>query len=203
MSTTIPARVNPPLLEWARKEAGFTREEVAQRIKRPVDTLRAWEEGEAQPTLRQAEGLAKLYDRSFSIFSPAVSAGASPFSVRVSQATGGSSRSERPELRAAIRRLVQRRRIAIHLCAELGDEPPEFRLRAHLQDDPEAIGHATREALRVPMATQQGWASEFVAYRAWREAVERLGAGLSVSRKGYWRGPRHFDSAFSFASCGN
>src|SRR5260221_6733150 len=69
MPATIPAMVNPLLLVWAREQAGFTREEAAQRSKRAVDTLRAWEEGEAQPTLRQAEALAKLYELSCSICS--------------------------------------------------------------------------------------------------------------------------------------
>ena len=163
------------MLEWARKEAGFTREEAAQLIKRPIDTLRAWEEGKVQPTLRQAEALAKLYDRSFSVFSLPSPPALPPLASEYRRLPGVRAGAERPELRVAVRRLVQRRRIAVHLYAELGEEPADFPLRAHLRDDPETVGHTVREALSVAVPIQMAWASEFVAYRAWREAVERLG----------------------------
>lgn len=167
--------VNPLLLVWAREQAGFTREEAAQRSKRPVDTLRAWEEGEAQPTLRQAETLAKLYDLSFSIFSLPSAPQLPPLAAEYRRLPGVRAGEESPELRTALRRLVQRRRIALHLYGELGDEPIDFPLRAHLREDPQAVGGAMRAALNIPVSTQLDWASEFVAYRAWREAVERLG----------------------------
>jgi len=166
--------VNPRLLVWAREEAGFNREEAAQRAKRPVAVLRAWEEGETQPTLRQAEALAKLYDFSFSIFSLPAPPQLPPLAAEYRRLPGIRAGTESPELRAAIRRLVQRRRIALHLYAELGDEPIDFPLRAHLREDPQDVGEAMRAALGVPVSAQLDWVSEFVAYRAWREAVERL-----------------------------
>jgi Zn-dependent peptidase ImmA (M78 family)/transcriptional regulator with XRE-family HTH domain len=175
MPAPIPAMVNPLLLVWAREEAGFTREEAAQRTKRPVKALRAWEEGETQPTLRQAEGLAKLYDFPFSIFSLPTPPRLPPLASEYRRLPGVRAGAEPPELRAAVRRLIQRRRIAVHLYAELGDEPVDFPLRAHLREDPQDVGESVRAALRIPIATQLGWASEFVAYRAWREAAERLG----------------------------
>jgi transcriptional regulator with XRE-family HTH domain len=113
---------------WAREEAGFTREEAAQRIKRPNDTIRAWEEGETQPTLRQAEALAKIYDLPFSIFSLPAPPHLPPLAAEYRRLPGVRAGEESPELRAAVRRLVQRRRIALHLYAELGDEPIDFPL---------------------------------------------------------------------------
>jgi Zn-dependent peptidase ImmA (M78 family)/DNA-binding XRE family transcriptional regulator len=175
MPATIPAMVNPLLLVWAREEAGFTREQAAQRIKRPVDTLRAWEEGERQPTLRQAETLARLYDRPFSVFSLPAPPRLPPLAAEYRRLPGIRAGAESPELRSVVRGLVQRRRIALHLYAELGEEPVDFSMPAHLREDPEAIGQAMRAAVSIPISTQLGWASEFVAYRAWRQAVERLG----------------------------
>jgi Zn-dependent peptidase ImmA (M78 family)/transcriptional regulator with XRE-family HTH domain len=175
MPATIPAMVNPALLVWAREEAGFSQEGASQRIKRSIDTLRGWEEGKTQPTLRQAEALAKLYDRSFSVFSLPAPPQLPPLAAEYRRLPGVRAGSEPPELRAAVRRLIQRRRIALHLYAELGDEPVDFPLRAHLKEDPQLVGEAMREGLGIPISTQLGWESEFVAYRAWRETVERLG----------------------------
>ena len=166
--------VNPLLLVWAREEAGFTREEAAQRIKRPSDAIRRWEEGETQPTLRQAEALAKIYGLPFSIFSLPAPPQLPPLAAEYRRLPGVRAGAESPELRSAVRRLVQRRRIALHLYAELGDEPIDFPLRAHLREDPEAAGVSLRAALGIPVSSQLGWESEFVAYRAWREAVEGL-----------------------------
>jgi Zn-dependent peptidase ImmA (M78 family)/DNA-binding XRE family transcriptional regulator len=166
--------VNPLLLVWAREEAGFTREEVAQRAKRSVEALRAWEEGEAQPTLHQAEALAKLYNLPFSIFSLPTPPQLPPLAAEYRRLPGIRAGAESPELRAAIRQLVQRRRIALHLYAELGDEPIDFPLRAHLREDPQTVGQAIRAALGIPITAQLNWESEFVAYRTWRQAVERL-----------------------------
>ena len=48
-------QVRPELLRWARERAGFSLEALARRIPQ----LPAWEQGEAQPTLRQMEKFAK------------------------------------------------------------------------------------------------------------------------------------------------
>jgi len=48
-------QVRPELLRWARERAGFSLEALARRIPQ----LPAWEQGEAQPTLKQMEKFAK------------------------------------------------------------------------------------------------------------------------------------------------
>jgi transcriptional regulator with XRE-family HTH domain len=48
-------QVRPELLRWARERAGFSAEVLARRIPQ----LRAWERGEANPTLKQLEKFAK------------------------------------------------------------------------------------------------------------------------------------------------
>jgi transcriptional regulator with XRE-family HTH domain len=69
MAKSIPAIVTPRLLKWAREEVGFSVEEVAEKLKRTVEELQSWETNkETPPTLRQAEKLAKLYQKSYSVF---------------------------------------------------------------------------------------------------------------------------------------
>ena len=43
--------VNGSMLEWARVEAGYALEQVAEKLRQSVEKLRAWESGEAQPSL--------------------------------------------------------------------------------------------------------------------------------------------------------
>jgi transcriptional regulator with XRE-family HTH domain len=68
MAASIPALVNPPLLVWVREEAGYSPDEAAERVRVPVEKLRAWASGEKQPTLRQAERLAAIYHRPMPVF---------------------------------------------------------------------------------------------------------------------------------------
>ncbi len=51
----IRAPVNPDILRWARERAGIAQEELAARFKK----LPEWEDGQTQPTLKQAEAFAR------------------------------------------------------------------------------------------------------------------------------------------------
>ena len=51
----IRAPVNPSLLRWARERAGVAQEDLTAKFKK----LPEWEDGQAQPTLKQAEAFAR------------------------------------------------------------------------------------------------------------------------------------------------
>ena len=53
----IRAPINPELLSWARERAGVAQEDLAAKAK--FKKLPEWEDGLAQPTLKQAEALAR------------------------------------------------------------------------------------------------------------------------------------------------
>jgi len=169
--------VNPPLLVWAREEAGYSLAAAAERAGQgfTLAKLQAWESGDAQPTLNQAQRLARIYERPLSVFSLPAPPQLPPLATEYRRLPGVQPGAELPELRLGIRRLVHRRRLALHLYAELGDDPPEFHLRAHLRESVEAVGQRLRAALAVSLSEQFGWVSEFAAFRQWRTAVERLG----------------------------
>lgn len=167
--------VNGPMLEWARVEAGYALEQIAQKIHQSVEKLRAWETGAAQPTLPQAERLAKLYERPLGLFSLSSPPQIPPLATEYRRLPGVRPGGEPPELRLAVRRLVHRRRLALNLYADLGDDPTEFTLRTHLREDVEEVGERMRTALDISVADQLRWVSEFAAFRTWRVAVEHLG----------------------------
>lgn len=53
------AFVSPALLRWARERRRFTVSEAAEKLSVKLETFNAWENGEARPTLRQAQDLAQ------------------------------------------------------------------------------------------------------------------------------------------------
>jgi Zn-dependent peptidase ImmA (M78 family) len=175
MGTRIPALVQPPLLIWAREEAGYSLEQAARLIKFPADKLLSWETGEAQPTLRQAERLAKLYHRPFSVFCLTAPPKTTPLAADYRRLPGVKPGAESPELRLALREMIRRRQVAVNLVYELGDEPETFNFQAHLKESPEDVAERLRETLGIDIPTQVGWNNEFQAWREWRAAIERLG----------------------------
>jgi Zn-dependent peptidase ImmA (M78 family)/DNA-binding XRE family transcriptional regulator len=172
-SDTIP--VNPSLLAWAREESGYGLERVAKRLQVKEERVAAWEKGERQPTFRQVEELAKFLHRPLSIFYLSRPPQLPPLGAEYRRLPGVEPGHESPELRLALRQMLNRRENALNLMEELGEPVPEFNLRAHLKDSPVEVGQQMREASGIDSMTQLDWSNEWRAWSAWRAAIEGLG----------------------------
>lgn len=62
------AFVTPEILKWARRTARMSAEEAASKVLVLAEQIEEWESGASQPTIRQAEKLAKAYKRPFALF---------------------------------------------------------------------------------------------------------------------------------------
>ncbi len=62
------AYITPNVLKWARESARMSVEIAATKVSVSPDKLKEWEDGLSQPTIRQAQTLAKAYKRSFALF---------------------------------------------------------------------------------------------------------------------------------------
>lgn len=62
------AYITPSILKWARESARMTEEVAAAKVSVSIDKLKAWENGISQPTINQAQILAKAYKRPFALF---------------------------------------------------------------------------------------------------------------------------------------
>lgn len=62
------AYITPKVLIWARESARMSLEAAAAKVPVAPDRLKEWEEGLSQPTIKQAETLAKAYRRPFALF---------------------------------------------------------------------------------------------------------------------------------------
>jgi Zn-dependent peptidase ImmA (M78 family)/DNA-binding XRE family transcriptional regulator len=177
MARSIPALVNPPLLVWAREEAGYpTPEAAAKKVGVSADKLRAWEtEGsESRPTLRQAEKLAAVYHRPMPVFylsSPPESVAPAAEYRRLPGVTAG---KESPSLRLALRELRRRREVALELLEENEEPLPPFALSARQNESADIVGERLRDALGVSPEEQRGWKNEYQAWRTWRDRAENL-----------------------------
>lgn len=176
MAASIPALITPALLKWARKESGYDPEPAAKRAGVPTDKLLAWEQGDAKPTLRQAQALAKFYHRPLGVFFLPQPPSLPPLAAEYRRLPGIEPGAESPELRLAIRVMSQRREVALQLSGELDHAVSYFNLALHPSEPTEATGARVRSALGVTIEEQLKWQNEWQAWRRWRGAVEGMGA---------------------------
>jgi len=62
------AYITPNVLRWARESARMTEKIAAAKVSVSIEKLNEWEDGTTQPTIRQAQTLAKAYKRPFALF---------------------------------------------------------------------------------------------------------------------------------------
>ena len=76
MAKPIRALVNPDLLVWARKTAGYSDTSIpAKKIRVAAATLESWERGKSLPSLAKARKLAETYKRLLPCFYAACAGG--------------------------------------------------------------------------------------------------------------------------------
>lgn len=175
MRTSTPALVNPSILTWARQESGYPLEPVAKRLSVKPERLLAWERGDLKPTVRQAQGLAKLYRRPFGVFFLPEPPTLPPLAAEYRRLPGIRPGVESPEFRLALRVMSHRREVALNLSEELGVGVGDFNFTVHLSESTAAVGAQIREVLGISVDEQLGWTSDWQAWRRWREAVEAAG----------------------------
>lgn len=62
------AYITPNVLKWARESARMSEETAAAKVAVTLEKFKEWEEGISQPTIIQAQKLAKAYKRPFALF---------------------------------------------------------------------------------------------------------------------------------------
>lgn len=132
MSIQPAITVNPSLLIWARQQSGYGLDRVAKRLQVKEERIAEWEAGERQPTLRQVESLARMFHRPLSVFFMPRPPQLAPLAMEYRRLPGVEPGHESPELRLALPQMLARRENALNLMEELGQEIPEFTLRASL-----------------------------------------------------------------------
>lgn len=169
---------NPEVIRWARSRAGLTLEDVADRLNKSPDDIRAWEEGEAAPTFLQLEKLANsVYDRPVGLFffpEP-------PDEEPPEHEFRTLPEAEIERLPSEVRLELQRVRALLISIRELSDgsNPAEQQIwrdiSASVGDDLEDLAMEIREYLEVDLRTQQQWSSTRDAMSNWRRVVEDAG----------------------------
>lgn len=170
--------VQPSVLQWARTTAGLELEEVAEKMKRPLDEVLAWESGDSAPTYVQLEKLAyQLYKRPLALFflpgPPAGEKDSIDFRTL--------PKSEEEALHGDTRYQIRLAKYLQLSLVELNDGKnpivdPIFRaIRLKRTSDVVNSAAMIRRRLGVSLDDQQHAKSMDHALKMWRRAVEEAG----------------------------
>jgi Zn-dependent peptidase ImmA (M78 family) len=173
----VKAKINPALLVWARKSAGYDIEEAATKLNVNLDRLIEWEtdDEEEVPSIPQLRKMAELYKRPLAVlYLPEPPLSFLPMHDFRRLPEHGLRRFS-PGLTLEIRAAHQRRTLALELFDEDGDRPQSFSLKATINTKAEDVAVAIRKALAIDYKLQSGFKDHITAFRAWRSRVEDLG----------------------------
>jgi Zn-dependent peptidase ImmA (M78 family) len=178
--------VNSKILQWARERAGYTVDEVAVRLKKPVDVVRAWEGGTDAPTFRQLEEMADgLYKRPVALFFfPQPPDEPEPRAAFRTLSPADLERLQ-PDMRYALREALGYQESLRELT---GGRNPATRLITQdfaVEEVPslDALAAAVRQYLGVSLSDQAEWASSEESFKNWRERIED--AGVFVFKRAF------------------
>jgi Zn-dependent peptidase ImmA (M78 family) len=177
MPHSIMALANPKLLRWARESAGFELPEAARKLKvaRSEDRLRAWESGEANPTIAQLRRLAEIYKRALAVFYLPDVPPELPPPRDLRRLPSQRRREFSPALRLLIRRVREQQEWARDLQEESEANPPAFVGSASLEDGVESVASKARSVLGVRVEDQAQWSATDDVLRDWIDACESIG----------------------------
>ncbi|TVR71903.1 MAG: ImmA/IrrE family metallo-endopeptidase [Marinilabiliales bacterium] len=140
------AYINSRVLKWARESAKMQVEVAASKASVPVSKLEKWEEGLSQPTIRQAQNLAKAYRRPFALlFLPDIPVDFQPlqdFRRKGSKTLGTASVF-------IIREIQQKQAWISEVNEENGEPKVPFIGKFSVTDDPVMVARDILETLEI------------------------------------------------------
>ncbi len=175
MTTTAMPTVNPSVIAWALNDSGYEPERVAKRLSVSPERVRAWAAGALKPTIRQVQNLAAFVRRPVTVFFLAAPPSVPPLAAEYRRLSGVTPGRESPELRLALRQMINRHERAVELSDELGIDPAALNVQAIHNEAPQAVAARLRSRLRIAEADQLALRDGWQAWRHWRSAVENSG----------------------------
>ncbi|HQE93361.1 MAG TPA: XRE family transcriptional regulator [Anaerolineae bacterium] len=179
------AKINPLILQWARRRLDLTEEQLAQKIglgAKP-QRLQVWERGQEFPTFRQAQALAHVLHIPFGylfLSNPPTTALPIPDFRTLPESERG---KYSPELEDVLNDALRKRDWLRGRRIEESQPPLPFIGKFSMDDSPQVISAAIRHALALPVPTARDVKSTDEHLRFLVRQAEY--AGIMVLQSGY------------------
>lgn len=179
------AYITPNVLRWARESARMTEKIAAAKVSVSIEKLNEWEDGTTQPTIRQAQTLAKAYKRPFALFFL-------PEIPRDFQPLQDFRKSGSKELTTSsvfiIREIQQKQAWISEVYADNNEEKLSFVGKYSVKDNAEAVAEDILKTLQINPAEY----NSDNPIKKWTDAAESN--GIFVSRTSFIHSRMKLDS---------
>lgn len=166
--------IEPSVLIWARKTAGYDAEEAAGALGFRRDEISRWELGEGKPTLSKLEKLANKYKRPLAVFFLPRPPEEKPFPKDFRSFPESKKPPFSSQTRFAIRRASRLQSLAKELMESL-DYRPVLQIGTVNRACPESEAIRIRGILGVNIQEQVTWKNEREALRTWTDKLQKFG----------------------------
>ena len=169
------ADITPEVLKWARERAHYTTAEAATKAGTSEERYIDFEEGDKSPTLKQLYDLAKAFRQSVGTFYLEAPPEKEEPLKEMRRLSDAPPVRESSSLATAVEDVLQRRRNALDMYSDLGEEPPQWQIRASLDADPESVGTEVRDYVNAEISEQQRISRPYQALDYWRNLLAQRG----------------------------
>lgn len=162
-------------MKWARESAGFSPEEAAKKIGRPVNDINAWETGRQKPTIPQARNASRVYKRPLAVFF--LPQPPKDFSTLrdFRRLPSDYPREFSTNLRFLIRQTHDRQEWLREYLHEEGFSPLKYIGSGSISENSNILAGKIRNALGITYDDIRGCNSRSEALNVWIDASEKLG----------------------------
>lgn len=170
MAKPLLVTIEPAILRYARKNSGYSVEEVAKKAKIAIEKLKEYEESKTEIPLTHLERFANIYKRplAFFLLLQIPEGLVEPKDFRIIFSSEKYSEFS-PKYYLAIRRA----RYIQSIFAELAEDKFDYKFPiVTLSDDAKKISSWFRDFIGIDFDKQKKWSSPNEALREWKRALE-------------------------------
>lgn len=176
--------ITPTVLRWAIDTSGLADSEIANRAGVSEPRLASWLAGSETPSLTQFKKLAEAVKRpTATLLLPVPPSDYLP-SVQFRSAADADPRPLNRKELLKLREIARLQRGLIWVASELADAPADLSLVDANEVSPAEAADHLRSQLSITPEQQLSWQTDAVAFKAWREALERMGIYVMLASLG-------------------
>lgn len=174
---SISIKIQPSVLRWARESIGLSQTDVADKFKKPISFVAAWEKGDAMPSLAQLEKLTQIYKRPLAVFFLPSPPYEKPLNQDFRTLPDSDLNAITPDIRLAVRKAKRLQAILYEINDSKNpvSHPLHKTFKVKLGGSIQQYGLELRKHLNIPLEKQTSWKDEGEALNEYKDCFERNG----------------------------
>lgn len=168
---SLAVEVNPSILKWAIGSSGWDEQEIAKKLKLSSNIFGGWLKGEANPTLKQLEDLAKTVKRPLTVFFLSEPPKEKPLPKDYRMLPEKEGKFDKKTI-LAIRRARRLQKVSKELSENLNASLVKATPTIKLSENPKEIAEKYRAEFKFDEGTQKKLKTPYEVFNFLRDIIE-------------------------------